>query len=48
MSARPGTDADFGAEAQPRPVDFDDAAATRAAVEGCEVVVISLAGRGPA
>lgn len=47
-SARPGTDAGFGAEAQPWPVDFDDAAATRAAVDGCEVVAIALAGRGPA
>lgn len=45
-SLRPGTDAAVDAGAQPWPVDFDDATATGAAVEGCDVVVISLAGRG--
>lgn len=45
-SLRPGTDAAVEAGVQPWPVRFDDARATRAAVEGCDVVVISLAGRG--
>lgn len=45
-SVRPGSDSHVGAGVHAWRVDFDDAVATRAAVEDCDVVVLSLAGRG--
>jgi uncharacterized protein YbjT (DUF2867 family) len=44
---RPGSEAEFGDGVEVWPVDFEDAGATRAALDDIDAVVISLAGRGP-
>jgi uncharacterized protein YbjT (DUF2867 family) len=44
---RPGSEAEFGDGVEVWPVDFEDAGATRASMGDIDVVVISLAGRGP-
>jgi excinuclease UvrABC ATPase subunit len=45
-AVRPGSPTAFDAAVEVRPTDLHDAAASRAAVEGSDVVVLALAGRG--
>jgi uncharacterized protein YbjT (DUF2867 family) len=45
-AVRPGLPTAFDAAVEVRPTDLHDAAASRAAVEGSDVVVLALAGRG--
>ncbi|HEX5595049.1 MAG TPA: NAD(P)H-binding protein [Micromonosporaceae bacterium] len=44
---RPASEAQFGDDVEVWPVDFEDAGATRAAMDDIDAVVIALAGRGP-